>query len=55
MPEELMREVMMLLGFKPGQHNNEASSSIACAYDMGYRRPDDLAAMARKMLFPPQA
>lgn len=41
----------LLLGIP--RPNADAVVAINCAWDMGYRRPDSLAEMARQMLVPP--
>lgn len=43
-----------LLGFKLGDISSDAATAINCAFDMGYRTPEGIANMARKLLTPPK-
>lgn len=42
----------VILGF--ARPNADALVAINCAWDMGYRKPESLAEMARRMLPPPE-
>lgn len=47
-------EVHALIGLRPEDISSEAGTAINCAWDMGYRKPEDIAAMARKLMDIPQ-
>lgn len=39
-----------LVGVKPGELSSDVARAVECAFDMGYRKPESIAEMARKML-----
>ena len=47
---ETYNKVHALIGLRPEDISSDAGTAINCAWDMGYRRPDDIAAMARRLM-----
>lgn len=44
----------LLIGDDPNRPSAEIGTAINCAWDMGYRKPENIAAMARQLLAIPQ-
>lgn len=45
----LQQHAYRLLGFKEGEFDGSAMTAVNCAIEMGYRNPDAVASMARKL------
>lgn len=46
----LKREARLLIGIPADTISSEADIALQCAIDMGYRTPDAIAMMARKLM-----